>query len=151
LPLLIPDGSHRRADGYPNRNPNGEIVHRRSNSDPEHQTGAYAEGDATTLPLPRWLVTCVGHACILLPLPFDPPLTCRGLTVCVTCVWAGGDSAWEQGRLEAGKMPENAADSHTSGGRFVRRRHLFCATFRLSDTRIIADELQRISLWVREV
>jgi len=30
-------------------------------------------------------------------------------------VWAGVDSAWEQGKLEARKMPENAADSHTSG------------------------------------
>jgi len=30
-------------------------------------------------------------------------------TVCVTCVWAGVDSAWEQKKLEAGKMLENAA------------------------------------------
>jgi hypothetical protein len=40
-------------------------------------------------------------------------------TVCVTCVWAGVDSAWEQGKLEARKMLENAAESHTSGARFV--------------------------------
>jgi len=32
-------------------------------------------------------------------------------------VWAGVDNAWEQGKLEARKMLENAADSHTSGGR----------------------------------
>jgi hypothetical protein len=36
-------------------------------------------------------------------------------------VWAGVDSAWEQEKLEARKMPENAAESHTSGARFVRR------------------------------
>ena len=45
-------------------------------------------------------------------------------TVCVTCVWAGVDSVWEQGKLEARKMLENAAESHTSGARFVRRRLL---------------------------
>ena len=44
--------------------------------------------------------------------------TC-GLTVCVTCVWAGVDNAWEQEKLEARKMLENAAESHTSGARFV--------------------------------
>ena len=37
------------------------------------------------------------------------------LTVCVTCVWAGVDSVWEQEKLEARKMLENAAESHTSG------------------------------------
>ena len=40
-------------------------------------------------------------------------------TVCVTCVWAGVDSVREQGKLEARKMPENAAESHTSGARGV--------------------------------
>ncbi|WKZ48631.1 MAG: hypothetical protein QY306_04570 [Anaerolineales bacterium] len=29
--------------------------------------------------------------------------------VCVTRKWAGVDSAWEQEKLEARKMPENAA------------------------------------------
>jgi len=29
------------------------------------------------------------------------------------------DNAWEQGKLEARKMLENAAESHTSGARFV--------------------------------
>jgi hypothetical protein len=41
------------------------------------------------------------------------------LTVCVTCVWAGVDSAWDQEKPEARKMPENAAESHTSGARCV--------------------------------
>jgi hypothetical protein len=45
-------------------------------------------------------------------------------TVCVTCVWAGVDSVWEQKKLEARKMLENAAESHTSGARFVS--HRFC-------------------------
>jgi hypothetical protein len=34
-------------------------------------------------------------------------------------VWAGVDSVWEQRKLEARKMLENAAESHTSGARFV--------------------------------
>jgi len=46
-------------------------------------------------------------------------LTLR-LTACVTCVWAGVDNACEQEKLEARKMLENAAESHTSGARFVR-------------------------------
>ncbi len=45
----------------------------------------------------------------------------RRLTVCVTCVWAGVDSAWEQEKPEARKILENAAESHTSGARFVGR------------------------------
>jgi len=32
-----------------------------------------------------------------------------GLTVCVTCVWADVDSAWEQKKLEPRKTLENAA------------------------------------------
>jgi len=36
-------------------------------------------------------------------------------------VWAGVDNAWEQKKLEARKMLENAAESHTSGARFVGR------------------------------
>jgi len=34
-------------------------------------------------------------------------------------VWVGVDSIWEQEKLEARKMLENAAESHTSGARFV--------------------------------
>jgi hypothetical protein len=36
-------------------------------------------------------------------------------------VWAGVDKAWEQEKLEARKMLENRAESHTSGARFVGR------------------------------
>jgi hypothetical protein len=43
----------------------------------------------------------------------------KRLTVCVTRKWAGVDSLWEQKKLEARKMLENAAESHTSGARFV--------------------------------
>jgi hypothetical protein len=50
------------------------------------------------------------------------------LTVCVTCVWAGVDSGWEQEKLEAWKKPENGVESHSSSARFVRR-------FLLSKTR----------------
>ena len=45
----------------------------------------------------------------------------RWLTARVTCVWAGVDSAWEQEKLEARKMLENAAESPASSARFVRR------------------------------
>jgi len=34
-------------------------------------------------------------------------------------VWAGVDNAWEQEKLEARKMLENAAESPASGARFV--------------------------------
>jgi hypothetical protein len=43
-------------------------------------------------------------------------------TAGVSGVWAGVDNAWEQEKLEARKMLENAADSHTSGARFVSPR-----------------------------
>ena len=49
----------------------------------------------------------------------EPNSAERQLTAGVTCVWAGVDSAWEQEKPEARKMPENAAESHTSGARFV--------------------------------
>jgi hypothetical protein len=39
----------------------------------------------------------------------------KRLTVCVTRVWPGVDSVWEQEKPEARKMLENAAESHTSG------------------------------------
>jgi len=35
-------------------------------------------------------------------------------------VWAGVDSAWEQKKLEARKMPVNRAESHSSAARLVR-------------------------------
>jgi hypothetical protein len=44
-------------------------------------------------------------------------------------VWAGVDSAWEQEKLEARKMLENAAESHTSGARFVGWRCITATQF----------------------
>jgi len=41
------------------------------------------------------------------------------LTVCVSGVWAGVENVREQKKLEGRKMPENAAESHTSTARFV--------------------------------
>ena len=41
-------------------------------------------------------------------------------TVCVTGAGAGVDSVWEQEKLEARKMLENAAESLASSARFVR-------------------------------
>jgi hypothetical protein len=46
-------------------------------------------------------------------------------TARVTRKWAGVDSAWEQEKLEARKILENAAESHTSGARGVSP-HFFC-------------------------
>ena len=43
------------------------------------------------------------------------------LMVWVIRVWASMDSVWDQEKLEARKMLENAAESHTSGARFVGR------------------------------
>jgi hypothetical protein len=43
-------------------------------------------------------------------------------TGCVTGAGAGVDSAWEQRKLEARKMLENAAESPASSARFVGRR-----------------------------
>jgi len=41
-------------------------------------------------------------------------------------VWAGLDSVWEQEKLEARKMlAVGAAESHTSGARFVGRSWWF--------------------------
>jgi hypothetical protein len=57
-------------------------------------------------------------------------------TVCVTGRWAGVDNAWEQRKLEARKMLENAAESHLSSARFVRR-FLLCNTRRLKKDDIL--------------
>ena len=55
----------------------------------------------------------------------------RGVpTVCVTFVWAGVDKVWEQEKLRARKKSENAAESHTSGVRYVGWQ--FCKTHRPS-------------------
>ena len=49
--------------------------------------------------------------------PLQPLLSSP--TVCVSGFWAGVDSAWEQKKLEARKMLENAAESPASSARFV--------------------------------
>jgi hypothetical protein len=46
----------------------------------------------------------------------------------------GVDSAWEQENAEARKMLENAAESHTSGARFVGQFYGIKTTFKLSNT-----------------
>jgi len=51
-------------------------------------------------------------------------------------VWAGVDSLWGQEKLEARKMLENAAESHTSGARGVGRR-LLCKTRLLKKTPLL--------------
>jgi len=45
----------------------------------------------------------------------------KRLTVCVTGAGVGVDSAWEQKKLEARKMLENAAESPASSARGVGR------------------------------
>ena len=60
--------------------------------------------------------------------------------MCVTCVWAGVDSVREQKKLEARKMLENAAESHTSGARFVRHGR----TWRLADCKKTCRQLDYI-------
>jgi hypothetical protein len=43
------------------------------------------------------------------------------VTVCVTGAGAGVDSVWEQKKLEARKLLENAAESPASSARYVGR------------------------------
>ncbi|HNE06164.1 MAG TPA: hypothetical protein PLT08_16685, partial [Anaerolineales bacterium] len=57
-----------------------------------------------------------------------------------TCVWAGVDSAWEQEKLEAWKMLENAAESHTSGARGVGRRCRCNKILAATNTKAFLDE-----------
>ena len=52
----------------------------------------------------------------------------------------GVDSVWEQKKLEARKMLENAAESHTSGARFVSHRYLE-ETYTELCASAIADEM----------
>jgi len=40
-------------------------------------------------------------------------------------VWAGVDNVWEQEKLEARKMLENAAESHTSGAPKMNRASFY--------------------------
>lgn len=48
----------------------------------------------------------------------EKSIICRP-TACVTGAEADADSAWEQDKLEAREMLENAAESHSSGERYV--------------------------------
>jgi len=68
---------------------------------------------------------------------------------------AGVDNAWEQEKLEARKMLENAAESHTSGARFVRRRHLDAASSFLRSplpyTLIMTVELDQVPFGIEKV
>ena len=76
-------------------------------------------------------------------------------TACVTCVWAGVDSVWEQEKLEARKMPVNRVESHTSGARCVRRRHLDAASSFLRSplpyTLIMTVELYQVPFGIEKV
>ncbi len=87
-----------------------------------------------TLPKKQLLGSTDGEQTPELNLPVTkfvyPERKACGLTVCVTCVWAGVDSVWEQENAEARKILENAAESHTSGARFVGQ-FLLCKTRRL--------------------
>jgi hypothetical protein len=60
-------------------------------------------------------------------------------------VWAGVDSAWEQDKLEARKMLENAAESHTSGARFVGRFLLRKTIFLKRDNAKYPNYIQIVS------
>ena len=62
---------------------------------------------------------CEIYKSILFRCAFSDSFLAHSPTVCVTCVWAGVDSVWEKEKPEARKMLENAAESHTSGARFV--------------------------------
>ncbi len=59
----------------------------------------------------------------------------------VNGVWAGVDSVREQKKLEARKMLENAAESHTSsarfvGGAWVMRIHIIGRQCKKAETRV---------------
>jgi len=57
-------------------------------------------------------------------------------------VWAGVDNVWEQRKLEARKMLEKAAESHTSGARFVGWR--FVVPDSLTVKNLLAKNLKRL-------
>jgi hypothetical protein len=63
-------------------------------------------------------------------------------TVCVTRAGAGVDSVWEQEKLEARKMLENTAQSHTSGARFVGRRFVVPDALAVKD--LLTKKLKRL-------
>jgi hypothetical protein len=66
-------------------------------------------------------------------------------------VWAGVDNAWEQEKLEARKILENAAESHTSDARFVRR--FFVAPESLTEKRQYCQHgkfYTQLNFWQRQ-
>jgi hypothetical protein len=63
-------------------------------------------------------------------------------------VWAGVDSAWEQEKLEARKMLENAAESHMSGAHFVGQPHLLFLYYAIAVLKI-RGSFQRLGLVIR--
>jgi hypothetical protein len=70
-------------------------------------------------PMPRTkMKTMIIHAFVFIFLFSGVP---SRLTVCVTGAGAGVDSVWEQEKLEARKMLENAAESPPSSARCVGR------------------------------
>jgi hypothetical protein len=66
-------------------------------------------------------------------------------TVGVSGWWAGVDSAWEQEKLEARKMPKNGAESHQSAARIVRP-HLLTHITQMRGGRIVNNPVDT-KLW----
>ena len=64
-----------------------------------------------------------------------------GLTFCVTGAGAGVDSAWEQRKLEARKMLENAAESPAFSARFLGWRFVMLDSLSEKKTNIELIEL----------
>lgn len=60
-------------------------------------------------------------------------------TVCVTGMWAGMDSVWEQENADARKMLENAAESHTSGAPWHDRSVMFHGGTEASSENAVLD------------
>ena len=61
-------------------------------------------------------------------------------TVCVTCVWAGVDSAWEQKKPEARKMLVNRAESPASGAPIKSGELIFHARNRPVEQSILPSD-----------
>jgi len=60
-------------------------------------------------------------------------------TVCIPCVWAGVDSAWEQEKPEARKIPVNRAASHMSGS--MKPKPTGCSRALFVGRRLIAHNI----------
>jgi hypothetical protein len=65
-------------------------------------------------------------------------------------VWAGLDSVWDVDSAEARKMPENAADSRTSGARFVSLRFVVPDSLAIKDLGAnLATSLHRTRFFIK--